>query len=610
LILVTGASGFIGRHLCRRLLEEGLPVRALMRSEMSARSLPDGAQAVAGDLTDRATLSGVGNGVTTVYHLAGPYRGQAEALEAVHVGGTRNLLGVLDAEARVIVLSSTSVYGWDQRWPADETTPPRPSSAYGAAKLRAEELVLARGAGRGVVARSTIVYGPGDRHGMIPRSLQQLRRGLRWFPGDGSNRIHLLHVEDLVDGLVCLREQGQGVYLFAGPTAVPISDVLSMLAEAAGTPPPRFGLAPAGLLNAAAAANDVLARALGWKGDGPISRHSLDVATRDRCYSPTRAPAELGWSPRIQLTQGLRDLVAADPREGSSLPARPSALGFDWRNYVDDEDEGLGTVYERFMLDDLLRHVVERTGATSVLHAPAFGMMGAPGLDAVMLARRGIRVGIADFDKERVEMAVELWRELGLHPEVTVLPEEAPDTWPLELESEYDLCFSFAALWWFTDPAAVIAAQARWSRKAVLVCTPNRNVFMWLRGHLWQRRLFDEELNPSGVDPEVIRQGAARAGMREVGSGLFDMPPFPDTSVPLAKLLRARLPARGAAERSTAAWSWSILPFLRGSQPELDERVRRIGFLEGRLPGPAARAWAHHRWLLFEHEPRPASLGV
>ena len=582
MILVTGASGFIGRHLVAALAGGARPVRALVRSDAGARGMPEVVEAVRGDVTDVDSLRRAAAGVDLVFHLAGGYRDQGPELHATHVAGTANLLSVLEPGTRVVYVSSTSVYGWDQAWPAHHNSPTRPVSPYGEAKLAAERLVSAWPGGPTAIARPTITYGPGDGRGMLARAVRLMARGVRWFPGDGQNRIHLLHVDDLVHGLVLLGDKGAGVYVFAGPEATPVERIFGLLAAGAGLKPPRFGLpiAPA--------------RA--------VARHAVDVLTRDRAYSSTRAAAELGWRSHVDVEHGV-------PAAGAWLAAqRSTAHGFDWRNYVDDPDEGLGTVYERFALRDVLQLAIDRTGATSVLHAPAFGMMGFPGLDAVFCARAGVRVGLLDYDAERLEAVRAQWIELGLEPEVHLVDGPDPATWPDRLAQPYDLVFSFAALWWFDDPWAVLAAQARWAGKAVLCCVPNKNVFMQLRAKLWHKELFRSELNERALDREAATVAAGNLGLQATGTGLFDIPPFPDTSVPIAKILR-----RGRASRSGdrsgpgsegQPWAWSILPFLKGDDPTMEDRITRLASWERFVPGPVAPALAHHRWHLFE---RPSS---
>jgi nucleoside-diphosphate-sugar epimerase len=568
LILVTGASGFIGRHLTSALVADGRKVRAFVRSEAATGRLPGGAEAVLGDVGDPESLRRAVAGAEVVFHLAGSYRGTATEMHATHVTGTAALVNALEPSTRLVLVSSTSVYGWEQAWPADHATPPSPVSAYGRAKLAAEQLALGRAGGPTVVARPTITYGPGDDKGMLARAEGLMRRGMRWFPGDGTNRIHLLHVDDLVRALVALGETGDGVYVLGGPTATPARRIFELLATGAGLRPPTFGLPP-GMLR-------------------PVAGHSVDVLTRDRAYSWARAEEDLGWRPQVAAEDGL-------PATGEWLAARHStARGFDWHNYVDDPDEGLGTVYERFALRDVIAAAVERTGAASVLQAPAFGMMGFPGLDAVFCARAGLRVGLLDFDAERLAAVGAAWAELGLEPELHLVDGPDPATWPDRLPQAYDLAFSFAALWWFDDPWAVLAAQARWADKGVLCCVPNKNVFMQLRARLWHKELFRSELNEHALDARAATTAATGLGLRPAGTGLFDIPPFPDTSVPIAKILR-----RGQASEGKA-WVWSILPYLKGDDPTMEDRIARLASWERFVPGAVAPALAHHRWHLFE----------
>ena len=568
MILVTGASGFIGRHLVAALVADGGDVRALVRSDAGARAMPAGVDIVRGDVTDAGSLRRVAAGVDLVFHLAGVYRGDAAVIRASHVGGTANLLASLDPGTRVVYVSSTSVYGWDQTWPAHHNSPTNPVSPYGEAKLAAERLISAWTAGPTVIARPTITYGAGDERGMLARAVKLMARGVRWFPGDGQNRIHLLHVDDLVRGLLLLGHKGDGAYVFAGPDATPAARILALLAAGAGLKPPRFGLpaSPARL----------------------VARHAVDVLTRDRAYSSARAAAELGWRSQITVEDGV-------PAVGAWLAARRStAHGFDWHNYVDDPDEGLGTVYERFALRDVLQAAIDRTGATSVLHAPAFGMMGFPGLDAVFCARAGLRVGLLDYDAERLEAVRAQWADLGLTPAIHLVDDADPATWPEQLPEPYDLVFSFAALWWFDDPWAVLAAQARWADKAVLCCVPNKNVFMQLRARLWHKELFRSELNEHALDRRAATVAAGDLGLQPTGTGLFDIPPFPDTSVPIAKILRRGRSSEGGA------WVWSILPYLKGEDTTMEDRITRLASWERFVPGAVAPALAHHRWHLFE----------
>jgi len=517
----------------------------------------------------------------------------------------------VEPEARFVYVSSTSVYGWHQNWPADDFTPPHPESAYGHAKLAAERLTLARTTGSAVVVRPTIVYGVGDP-GMLNRAYRLLARGQRRWPGTGRNRIHLIHVDDFVAGLLLVGAggKGDGVYLLAGPRATPTAELFGLLADGAGLPRPRFGL-PRGVVRPVASALDAAWSAMGKEGDAPLSVHSVDVLTVDRHYAPKRAGDELGWEPQVQPEDGIPEVGRWLAAQASPAAKRPSAaaiasgnapsdeLGFDWRGYVADDDEGLGTVYERFALRDVIQDALDQTGSRSVLHAPLFGMMGFPGIDAVFQAQAGVRVGLLDFVPERLEAVVQLWNELGLDPDTHLVDGPDPQTWPDQLDKQYDMAFSFAALWWFDDPWTVVEKHARWADKAVLTCCLNKNVFIRLRQLSWHKGLFDK-LNLDSLNHRDLLAAGERAGLQAIGTGLFDIPPFPDTSLPLAKVARALMgkkpPEPGAEE---GAWRWSIIPYLRGEQPELEAKVAKLAAWERFVPEPVAPVWAHHRYTLF-----------
>ncbi len=615
MIVVTGGSGFIGRHLVAALAAGDEDVRVLVRSRDAADRVmaavagaggSAGVESMAGDVGDIESLLRATAGARLVYHLAGHYRGTPADLRATHVDGTANVLRTLAPGTRLVYVSSTSVYGWHQEWPADETSPPRPAFAYGEAKLAAERLVQDWTGGETVIVRPTITYGADDQEGMLARAVKLMSRGVRFFPGTGDNRIHLVHVDDLVRGLLAAGTGGEGVYVMGGPQADTVRDILSLLAQGAGLADPSFGV-PAGVLEPLGAMAESVWAVTRRHGEPPLTRHSVDVMTRDRAYSWARAERELGWRPEIGIDEGVPAVGAAFvAARDARVPISPTAsgvLGFDWRNYLEDEDEGLGTVYERFALDDVLADAVEQLGATSVLHAPAFGMMGFPGLDCVTLARSGVRVGLLDYDADRLAAVHNQWLELGLKPETHLVESADPATWPDQLPTRYDLAFSFAALWWFEDAEGVLAAQARWADKGILCCVPNKNIFMRMRALLWHRNMF-KQVNEQALDQRLVTTAGASAGMEKVGTGLFDIPPFPDTSVPLAKVLRAR---RGqTAAEGDEAWAWSILPFLRGEDPGMKDRVARLSRWERYLPAPMAPGLAHHRYVLLRRPEVPA----
>jgi len=209
--LVTGATGYLGRHLVDSLLADGVPVRALVYSEWKEDELAErGIHVVHGDVCDPATLrdSDLCNGVEVVYHLVGGgNRGEIDPF-LINTEGTRNVMDACLTDLRAFVyVSSSTVYGRQSEW-VDEETPAAPRFDYAQSKLDAEELLLEAARERGFparIVRMAGVYGPGAP--MLGADL--IQRGRLRITGDGQNVISVIHVADAIRGLRAVAERGQ-----------------------------------------------------------------------------------------------------------------------------------------------------------------------------------------------------------------------------------------------------------------------------------------------------------------------------------------------------------------------------------------------------------------
>jgi len=181
-VAITGATGFVGRHLLERLRAAGLPIRALSRS-----GAIEGAATIAGDLADTAALAAFARDADRVVHLAGMVKSpDPDAFAGVNIEGTQRLARAMaPGRARLLLVSSLAA-----RHPE--------VSAYARSKREAEAAALAvLGAERVTILRPPAVYGPGDRATLAV--FQQLARGLLVAPGPRGVRFSLIHVHDLVE---------------------------------------------------------------------------------------------------------------------------------------------------------------------------------------------------------------------------------------------------------------------------------------------------------------------------------------------------------------------------------------------------------------------------
>jgi nucleoside-diphosphate-sugar epimerase len=315
-VLVTGATGFTGGHLATALAGRGYRVRTLVREKSVTRfressAARAGVTAVVGDLTDRAAVARAVEGADVVYHVAATYReaGQPDsAYRDVNVGGTRHVLEAAAAAhvRRFVHCSTGGVHGHIERPPANEDAPLAPGDVYQETKLAAENLARDFGREHGldvVIARPIGIYGPGDARFL--RMFRGIARGRFPMLGDGEAFYHLTYIDDLVEGLrLCGETPGIGgrTYLLAGPRYTTLNQLTVLIARELGVAAPRLRL-PVWPFWLAGLACEIVCVPL--RLDPPIYRRRVDFFTKSRAFDTTRARTELGFSPKVDLEEGI-----------------------------------------------------------------------------------------------------------------------------------------------------------------------------------------------------------------------------------------------------------------------------------------------------------------
>jgi SAM-dependent methyltransferase len=269
-----------------------------------------------------------------------------------------------------------------------------------------------------------------------------------------------------------------------------------------------------------------------------------------------------------------------------------------WKKYLADYNEGLGLVYERLVLNDYLDDLLKAYDVQTVLEAPLFGMAGVSGINSVHLAQQGCEVTLVDVHAERLEGIKRIWRELNLpcrfilHEDLTHLPFD---------DDSFNLAWEWAALWYLPDAAALLAELVRVSRHLVFVAMPNRmQMGYWLRKYLVDKEFF-ETVDERWVNMGLIKRTLKEQELKIIAEGVLDVPPWPDTVMPAAELLRRLGIKSKKLERQFSGddWQWSTMDYYLGKRPELKDIINGYAFLE-RIPLPwrLKVIWAHHRYVL------------
>ncbi len=312
LVLVTGATGFTGGHLARALRRRDYSVRALVRPHSKVEALIENdIELCEGQLVNPVDVRRAMKGVGVVYHVAAAYR-EARHPDSyyfdVNVGGTKHIFEAARSEGveRLVHCSTAGVHGEVKNIPADETAPTDPGDVYQESKLEGERLALQalHNGLPGVIFRPVGIYGPGDLRFL--KLFKTIHSGKFRMFGSGDVLYHLTYIDDLVDGIIRCGEQpaalGQ-VFILAGPRYTTLNELIELVANAVGKPVPR-GHLPLWPLLTAATLCEVVCRPLGI--DPPLHRRRCDFFVKNRAFRSEKAKRELGYEPKVDLSDGLK----------------------------------------------------------------------------------------------------------------------------------------------------------------------------------------------------------------------------------------------------------------------------------------------------------------
>lgn len=335
-ILVTGATGFLGEPLVRRLLADGAQVRVLARAPERAQAVCAlGAEVAVGEVTDAAAVDRALAGVSVVYHLAGKLfmpGVPVHEYERTHVEGTRVLVRGCQQRTqrtqvtRFIHCGTTGVLGTTGAHPADENAPYAPTNAYERTKLDAELLVrdaIQRGF-PAVVVRPGLVYGPGDLH--LLGFFRSIQRGLFRPIGRQPVWLHPIYIDDMTEALVVSATHPRAVgecFHIAGREPTTLAHLAATIADALEVAPPR-GWIPLPVARLIATAGDLLPGTL--KQMAPLTRSRLDFLTHSRAYDVSKAREVLGFTSLTDLPEGIGRAVAWYRQEGYLAPRRNAQM--------------------------------------------------------------------------------------------------------------------------------------------------------------------------------------------------------------------------------------------------------------------------------------------
>jgi len=268
-----------------------------------------------------------------------------------------------------------------------------------------------------------------------------------------------------------------------------------------------------------------------------------------------------------------------------------------WKSYFLTCHEGLGSSYERIILNKLLLFLKTRYNIKSVLETPLFGFTGLSGLNSVILSKAGCTVTVTDHDLERIELILALFKKIETEINVTFTPSYT--SLPFENKS-HDMSLNFSAIWFVEDLTTFLVELDRVTSKIILICVPNKSGlgFRWQKAHssIAANVTFHEKY----IDPENIIEGLTKLHWTFINEEFIDCPPWPDIGMSKELLFRKLFVKKSSGKENVKYKKpLSIIDFYKGKDPEFSRRMEKYGLFENYAPTIFKKYWAHHKWLLF-----------
>ncbi|MCL3860937.1 NAD-dependent epimerase/dehydratase family protein [Actinotalea sp. K2] len=327
-VLVTGASGLLGRAVVEQVRGAGHEVRTFQRRPSGLRGVQD----VRGSITVPADVERAVVGTDAVVHLAAKVSlaGDPADFARVNVGGTANLLAAALRHdvARFVQVSSPSVAHTGLSIMGDGALPADPVHARGDyARSKAEAELLALGADSAslpvVAVRPHIVWGPGDTQ-LVARIVERARAGRLPLLGHGTALIDTTYVDNAASAIAAALERlgetdadgrpGGAVhgraYVVTNGEPRPVAEMIAGICAAMGVPAPRWRV-PAALARGAGGAVETLWRLRPGADEPPMTRFLAEQLSTAHWFDQRRTRADLRWQPTVSLDDGLARLAAS-----------------------------------------------------------------------------------------------------------------------------------------------------------------------------------------------------------------------------------------------------------------------------------------------------------
>lgn len=315
-VLVTGATGFTGDKLARKLYKSGKNLKILVRDQSQVKVDKEySPEIIEGDIRDIDTVEKAVEGCDFVFHLAAVFRTAGipdQTYYDVHVKGTENLLNASFKNniTRFIHCSTVGVHGDIDNPPANECSPFKPGDIYQRTKLKGELLATDFHHMTGLpvtIIRPTAIYGPGDLR--LLKLFKLASQKITPIIGDGKVYYHMVYIDDLVDAFILSSGNENAVgetFIIGGKERKTLNELIDTISECLGKPSTKihFPALPFQLLGSLCEKICIPLHI-----EPPIYRRRVDFFTKSRCFDTLKANNSKNFSPNISIQKGIQNTI-------------------------------------------------------------------------------------------------------------------------------------------------------------------------------------------------------------------------------------------------------------------------------------------------------------
>jgi len=269
-----------------------------------------------------------------------------------------------------------------------------------------------------------------------------------------------------------------------------------------------------------------------------------------------------------------------------------------WEKYYTNPDEGLGSTYERFIINEVLFKTVKHFKIKKVLEAPSFGFTGMSGINSMGLVQKNCEISLIDHDQNRINYIKNTWNSMNMSLDIRFCDDYL--NLPFE-DKSFEMSWNFSALWFTPDLKLFLKELDRLSSKVILLMVPNQTGIGYLQQKYTGKDDLKKYLNEDCIKIPNIKNIMNQMGWKLLSHELIDCPLWPDIGMSKEDFLK-KFHLDFLIKKPKVRINnnpLTILDYYSGAKPEMINDMKKYEFFERNAPNTFKKIWSHHQYLLF-----------